>query len=296
MKMVDFAQYVKENITNHLSEDMEIAEIELKTVQKANGIVLTGISVRKKEETIAPTLYLEKYLAEYESGEDLPRILDEIGMSIEAAMKPEFTVENIDDWEWVKTRIIPVLINNAKSSKYIEDLVHDNFAGDVDIIYKIVVASTDDGTKGIISIPRKLFETWNVSEDVLRFYAEENIMNLLTPDMKGIEQVISEIAGKDLTEGLHNEMTPIVVTSKEKTLAASVILYKGVQKDLERALGKRFYIIPSSIHELLVLKADEGQEEDIKAMIREVNSTVVSAEDYLSDTLFIYDNGEIKEA
>ena len=51
------------------------------------------------------------------------------------------------------------------------------------------------------------------------------------------------------------------------------------------------YIIPSSIHEVILLP-DSGKEPDataLKEMIREVNSTQVAPEEILSDNLYYYD-------
>lgn len=55
-------------------------------------------------------------------------------------------------------------------------------------------------------------------------------------------------------------------------------------------LGTNYYVLPSSIHELLILP-DNGsmQLSELEAMVREVNATQVAPEDRLSDKVQYYD-------
>ena len=69
------------------------------------------------------------------------------------------------------------------------------------------------------------------------------------------------------------------------------MLYPGVLEKL--AAQENVYILPSSVHEVLLL-ADRGGEraDELKNMIAEVNSTQVPPEEVLSDSLYYYDYSE----
>ena len=55
-------------------------------------------------------------------------------------------------------------------------------------------------------------------------------------------------------------------------------------------VGSSYYILPSSIHETLVVPFSDGMNvEDLKNMVHEVNSTQLSADEILSDSVYIYD-------
>ena len=58
-----------------------------------------------------------------------------------------------------------------------------------------------------------------------------------------------------------------------------------------------FYILPSSIHEIIAVPASGGFEiAMLYSMVKEVNSTAVSEEDFLSDIVYFYDGNKITVA
>ena len=68
------------------------------------------------------------------------------------------------------------------------------------------------------------------------------------------------------------------------------MIYPGVLRALADDLGENFYILPSSVHEILLLP-DSGAEDAryLREMIREVNATQVEPEEVLSDNLYYFD-------
>ena len=74
---------------------------------------------------------------------------------------------------------------------------------------------------------------------------------------------------------------------------AACLLYDDLLKDFSEKHASDFYILPSSVHEVLLLPA-EGRKEDesLSAMVREVNRTQLSAEEFLSDHVYYYSRKE----
>lgn len=71
---------------------------------------------------------------------------------------------------------------------------------------------------------------------------------------------------------------------------ASVILYDGFLKFIAERLGKNFYILPSSIHECIVVpKESKIEKEMLLDMVVEVNCFEVSRQDKLTDGVYYYD-------
>jgi hypothetical protein len=54
---------------------------------------------------------------------------------------------------------------------------------------------------------------------------------------------------------------------------------------MERKIGL-YYILPSSIHELIFVPTYVGTKDDIEMMVREINATEVSEDDYLANDVF----------
>lgn len=73
------------------------------------------------------------------------------------------------------------------------------------------------------------------------------------------------------------------------------MLYPDVIKNFSDAVDRDLYIIPSSIHELLLLptrNTDDGGE--IKKMIKDINDMQVEPEEVLSYSLYYYNRKEDK--
>ena len=62
-----FQAYIKENVLKEWRED---ADIEMAVVRKNNGIELCGLYIRREEEQISPTIYLDEYYSYYLKGEE----------------------------------------------------------------------------------------------------------------------------------------------------------------------------------------------------------------------------------
>lgn len=74
---------------------------------------------------------------------------------------------------------------------------------------------------------------------------------------------------------------------------AACILYPGVLEEIARKEGRDFYILPSSVHEVILLKAGDGEDPLLlKEMIREVNDTQVALEEILSYQLYYFEHAD----
>ena len=74
---------------------------------------------------------------------------------------------------------------------------------------------------------------------------------------------------------------------------AAVLLYPEMPKLIYETLGGNYYLLPSSVHEFLVVPEERGiKPEELKKIVREVNETQLEREDFLSDEIYYFD-GEI---
>ena len=74
---------------------------------------------------------------------------------------------------------------------------------------------------------------------------------------------------------------------------ASYILYDDILKDIKTQLGEDFYVIPSSINEVIIVPCSTIDAEYTKTMLRNVNGSVVAKQEVLSDNVYRFD-GELK--
>ena len=87
-------------------------------------------------------------------------------------------------------------------------------------------------------------------------------------------------------------MNIYVLSNKDGVYGSSAILNKGAFESIKKMCNcSKIYIIPASVHELLLIPADNQKltVEYINMMIREVNMTTVGVTEILSDHVYVYD-------
>ena len=86
-----------------------------------------------------------------------------------------------------------------------------------------------------------------------------------------------------------------VLSNQYRHFGAACILYNRVLEDIGNQLNENFYILPSSIHEVIILPEGFSPcEEDLNEMIIDINQTQVSEEEILSNHAYYYDRTERK--
>lgn len=184
-------------------------------------------------------------------------------------------------------KIRPKIFYRIISAKGNEDLLnrcpHIPFF-DMAITYRWLFHESDAGITSAL-IEKKHLEIWGVEEQEIAEAAVANTEKMFPLQKKKILEMIQgwiEIGGPDL---------PLyVVTNCIGINGASVLFYKNALYCIGEELGQDFYILPSSIHEVLVIgKAEVSSAADLYEMVWEANRTVVSEQEFLSNQVFYYD-------
>lgn len=125
---------------------------------------------------------------------------------------------------------------------------------------------------------------WNASMDEIYRAAMANTPMLQKAVIKSMDDILSAFID-DVGRGVMK----MYVLSNEKLLnGCGCILYPHILEDFGKALGNNFYILPSSIHEVILFPDIKGDSDSLIQIVREVNSTVISQEDFLSDNVYYF--------
>ena len=292
MTFKEFENVVLDYCKNNLSSDFTV---RVSDVRKNNGIVLKGISAIKDGRNAAPTIYLNELYSRLLSGTDLEEILNECVRIID---NPDFgPIEELDfmsDYEKAKDRVYYKLINTEKNRDTLENVPHLNFL-DLSIVFYIVV-SCGSGDTGTILINNQILNGFCVTLDRLFEDAKLNTIKKLKSVIKPIEEILTDLHANLEEEEDLSYCTDIdgnsfmyVLTNSRKLNGAACILDKEMLMNFAESKQSDFYIIPSSIHEvILVPSRDEISREALREMIHQVNSTEVEPMEVLSDSLYMF--------
>ncbi len=303
MNFEEFAKEVAEKIKDYLPEKYADCEVELQSVLKNNEAV-TGLLITSPEFNLCPNIYLESFFKAYEAGKDMPAILEEIA-AVRVAHEAErpFDVTDIVDFEKARDKIVPRVVGLEGNEEMLKNRPHQQVA-DLAVTYSILLGENKNGAMSAV-VSNSLMESWNVTQEEIHKAALINMDSLMPATFTPMNEIMREIMLPGLIEECDGDLeraemmlslaTPpedvmYVVSNEQKTNGAAVFLSENTMDMIAGEVGKDFYIIPSSIHELLIVPdngaLDLAQLED---MVRDVNATQVAPMDRLSDHVYRYD-------
>jgi hypothetical protein len=298
MEFTNFKTIVRDEVEKRAGENYRV---RVNDVMKNNGLVLSGLTVMEDDSNISPTIYLNNYYEAYENGHVtiISVVNDVMDIYNKNKLKGNVDMKYFLDFEQVKDRIVYKLVNTDKNEELLKDVPHVDFL-DLSIVFQCLVIKEEHSTASIL-IHNAHTKLWGVSVDELYRLARTNTQCLLGYSLKNMNEILGEIiqfdeigeydenAMKELTEKSNVNM--YILTNINRIDGAVCIIYPNLLNDLALSIGSGFYVIPSSVHEVIIVPSENTYEsDDIKDMIREINDTQVKLEEILSYSLYYFDN------
>ena len=292
----------KAAIQGRLAKDIpDPKTIHIHEVYKNNGTVLDGLIILENSANASPTLYLNYYYSSYEEGETFSAVYTRLLQDYrdnrpDGSIDPEF----FRDFGNVRDHISFKLIHYEKNRALLADTPHLRFLDLAIVFYHLL--SLDGELGRVTMLIRKAHaENWDTTPRDLYRTAKQNAMKLLPATLQDLHQVAVHLTAsvKTSEDGCHVFFTPpedpviplYLLTNKKNLFGASCMLYNGILKNYAEQMKADFYIIPSSIHEVLLLPVTSKDQYDrahLDRLVREVNREAVDPEEVLSDHVYFY--------
>ena len=298
MKAIHFYTNLTETLKENLGTDWTI---ELHTdVILNNGTTHIALILYKNGEKLHPQIYLERFFEDYKKGKAMEEILQDVMKTYEEALQninPD-SLSGIEDWEQVKGRLAFRLLSKERNKETLENYVYKEFL-DLAAIVTFCAEIDEQGVKAI-RVTHDLAELWNVSKEEILQAAEENTEALFPVRMEPILDTlcrVADISRDDLPEEvLAEEDSPqiMVLTNYLGVNGATVLLYDSFLQQVYEKLRGKFIILPSSIHEVIVMPlASAPPITDSQKMVEQINRSAVKEEEILSDSVYLYDGEKV---
>ena len=298
MKAIQFYTNLTETLKENLGTDWTI---ELHTdVILNNGTTHIALILYKNGEKLHPQIYLERFFEDYKRGKAMEEILQDVMKTYEEALQninPD-SLSGIEDWEQVKGRLAFRLLSKERNKETLENYVYKDFL-DLAAIVTFCAEIDEQGVKAI-RVTHDLAERWNVSKEEILQAAEENTEDLFPVRMEPILDTlcrVADISRDDLPEEvLAEEDSPqiMVLTNYLGVNGATVLLYDSFLQQVYEKLRGKFIILPSSIHEVIVMPlASAPPITDSQKMVEQINRSAVKEEEILSDSVYLYDGEKV---
>ena len=288
----EFKDAIASQIKDYLPESYQDATVSFTSVLKNNSLKLDGLNIRRDGESVCPTIYVNAIYDQYKDGRELEDILSDIARIRQSHGGPlNLDVSAITDFSRIKDKIRCKLINREQNADYLLDKPHTDIA-DLSAVYYIDLGSDSCGNMTTV-ITDNLLSQYGVSIEELHQIAISNMGSQAR--FCSMFEVLSELMGDNAPtdEQMLSDNAMFVLSNEAKINGFSVFLCPDVMDDVAEKVGKDFYVLPSSVHEGLVIPRNPGIELDsLLSMVKEVNATQVSLEERVSDHVYYYDYDE----
>lgn len=301
----DFFSGLSTGLMRELGSGYETRAI---TNTRNNGVLKNGILIRRGSESTAPAIYLDEYYEDFCTGKCLNDIIRQVLYtyhdSADACKKQSF--QDIDfSPHAMKDKVIFRIVNYARNSEMLHTMPHIRLF-DLAVVFQFMVYRDEDGI-GTVKFTNEHFRAFTDSSNgktpvlsapnELYSLALANTQRLFPARLSTLSDVLEALLTQKTAPNIPYQATHAAPEARNDGLyvfsntqginGSACILYPGIIPELTQYFQSDFYILPSSIHELLLLPSSNSfREEELNDMIREINLTQVPKEEVLSDRFY----------
>ncbi len=287
----EFSEDLKQKLEDRGFEDVNIS---FHDVEKMNQSY-EAITVTQGGSNIGVNFNIETAFSDFQHTGDYAGVLAESTFAIANSLEniPVVDVAELTNYEAMKDKLSIEVVSAERNEELLSKVPHENVE-DMAVVYRFVLESNDNGRSSIL-VTNDMLEHMGVTQEQLKADALENAPEIRPAVIQGMNEVMMEMMGPDAFEMFGMDEMPeemmYVASVPDKQAGAGVLAYQDFMDQAAEKIGGDFFILPSSIHELLLVPDDGSKSADeLRSMVQEVNATQVSPEEKLTDNVYHYDS------
>ncbi|MBQ1736592.1 MAG: hypothetical protein II038_17350 [Lachnospiraceae bacterium] len=293
----EFMEQAKIEILSYLPEDVrKELTIEDARVVKMNDQVLYGLTMKRSAEESAPAIYMNDLYRRFNEGEPFNMLMSEAALEYLNAVSvapPEITTMDLT-FDKIKDDLTLKLVEIRRNHEYLSEVPYVKAGNGFAIVCDIKIEDGDLGQYRT-TVTRNLMNEMNYDMQELFSTAIESAQ---LKDPAVMNSVRSQLLYSDEPNLLRGQ-DPIreeekdnmyVITNPDCLYGAIALYYPGIQEKIAEKLGENYYVIPSSVNEVLAVPESKAPEiQEIAAMVYEANENLLDPKDVLSNNIFYFD-------
>ncbi len=291
----------KELVLARLAEDIpNPKKITVQKVYRNNGKYLDGLVILENGVNIAPAMYLNYYYRALREGSSFTGVYSQIISQYERNRASKcISTDIFTDFSKMKNHIIMKLINHERNAEFLKDVPHIDYL-DLSIVFICMFHIDSDIGNASIIIRNATMTLWQQDSSSLFELSKANTERLLPPKLKHMNSILEDLDSLPDYPAVPVQDDPLypmyVLTNDQDFFGASAMVFSDLIRSYAERFKADFYILPSSIHEVILVPAgDDSRLDDFSHMVAEVNESQVADEDILADHAYYYsrDTGTI---
>ncbi len=294
MDFEEFKNELMDLVTEEVNDrGLEDISMRFDSINSPDGLT-DRLIVSVGESKMSMAFRLKEIFKDVNEGESMDHAVYKMVNTIEANIDVVKTKEGdvksfITDYEQVKDHTYLRLIPG--DSPVLGETPHRMIEDMALVVNAHLESFSDENGRSCVVITRPLMEMYGIDEAQLFADAEKNSLAnepiVFTPlgDM-----IKSLIEAEEIPSPEDMGIVTYIATNKSGFHGAAVAGYPEFAEKAAEAIGGSFYMLPSSVHEFILIKDDgKPNAKDLNKMIRNVNETVLEPRDILASQCYHYD-------
>lgn len=251
--------------------------------------------LEKKDSEIGVIVYIDGYIADIENEMlNVDRAADEIVQRIEdkAVLGYYSDVQEfakiVNSKESILGNVRYLLVNKKWNEADLDSYPHKDYL-DLAVLYEV----RNKNASMSVKITNDIMQNFGITFEELDKAANNNRDSYVAQDMFSMMVSLMPISTEEIKE-MKGSPQMYVLTNEWKLKGASALLYPELIEDIAQEENSDLIVIPSSIHEILIVEASGMDKDGISQMVQEVNSQQVDEQERLSDHAYFYKRGSMQ--
>ena len=265
------------------------ATVALHRLPRNNGVWKESLDICEPGASLTPSIHMDYFYQEYQKGVSVDHLAQLICDEYRNFKENHWIPRGFfNSYRKVKENVFCKVISYDRNKRFLVGVPHRRWC-DLAFVYYYRVPEEYCRDAAIL-IRSSQLERWEVREEDLEKDAWRNTTEKLQPQLQKLDDLLREW-GEQVPEmgEIPVSRTLYLLTNQDKCLGANCIFYPGQAEEVGKMLNGDFYVLPSSIHECLILAADQGDDaEHLQKMVAEINRTQVDPQEVLSDHVYYY--------
>ena len=262
-------------------------QVRLDTLTKNNGVQADAMELREPENRYAPVLYLDSFYDQYLKGVGISHLASlALDCYEEFRKNPPVSADLVEDYRTAAPFLFCKIINYERNRRLLEEVPFERWL-DLAVVCYFQMELPEEGNAAVL-IRRSHLRMWGIEEELLWETAWKNTREKLKPLWQNLRDLLA--GDERFEDDAPGEMSSIyLLTNVRKCLGAICIHYPGMTETVERCVKCDYYVLPSSVHECLILPAEGYSGGQLREMVEEINETRLPPQEVLSDQVYYYD-------
>lgn len=289
--MMDFKEF-QDQILQEAQDRMWGVKVGIQNVEKLQGESYTGLSIQPNDSPMAATINLDSLYIQMSDGKSFQEVADNLisqAADIITDM-PKIDVNNLTNYDQMKNTLVVQVIPTDRNEDMLANIPHKNIE-DMSVVYRMQIDQNETGTSSVL-VTNAMLENYGITAEQLHQDAMDAATINNPATFRSMQDVLSDLMGMPAEMMPPMDGPQMYVASIESSVnGAGVIAYPDFMDQVAEQVGGDFFVLPSSVHEVLVIPDDGSiDRHDLESMVREVNASEVLPKDQLSDNVYHYDS------